>query len=100
MKIPFIYKFVLVFSAIWIAWALLTEFAAQGGDMRGLGLYLGGLPYVKFDVIDPLWRQSYCFRIVLLIFNSAFWGFVIGGCIMLLKKIVTYLIRWRPGSGK
>lgn len=91
MKIKTKYKFILYFSAIWVILFSILELGHESGDMRGLGLYLGGMPFSTMDLIYPFWRENYFFRIVLLIFNSFFWGIAIGSCIILLKKIFSIL---------
>lgn len=70
--------------------------------MKGLGLYLGGMPFSAMEFIYPFWREHYFFRIVLLVFNSLLWGIAIRSGIVLLKKTFNGLkkifIAWYKGN--
>ena len=83
-------------SSIWIVLAFVLEVGHLESCMRGAGLFVFDLRWVKIDTIYQIWREYYLFRVLLLVVNSLIFGFC-GYVFILVFKVIwnQFMILWR-----
>jgi hypothetical protein len=88
MKIKRFYLAGCILAFSWILYSIILEIGNQSGDFKGFGLYFGGLPFTMIAPIYNIWRKYYVCRVIIMIMNALFLGFVFGTFCLFVKIIV------------